>query len=184
MPQPGVSPSFASREGSEQPPWTRSARYQAWARAAPGSWISIPGPGVVGLSGIHRRKRLWDCQAALRRTPGNLDALASMICVLPLLQAPGGIESDNRSRRPADLLHIPEEFKSGRLDFFQKRALRRERRRAFSLWEPKLQLETRVQLARGDGLMFHMNRRNFFCCWTIRGSNPVARSDGGLLRHH
>src|SRR5271166_5269553 len=73
MPQPGVSPSFASREGSEKPPWTRSARYQAWARAAPGSWISIPGPGVVGLSGIHRRKRLCDCQAALRRTQVDTD---------------------------------------------------------------------------------------------------------------
>ena len=44
-----------------------------------------PGPGVVGLSGIHRRKRLCDCQAALRRTPGNLDALAPTISVLPLL---------------------------------------------------------------------------------------------------
>jgi hypothetical protein len=55
-----------------------SARYQ---------WISIPGPGVVGLSGFHRRKRLCDCQAALRRTPGKLGARALMICVLPLLWA-------------------------------------------------------------------------------------------------
>jgi hypothetical protein len=39
---------------------------------------------------------------------------------------------------------------------------------------PELQLKTRVQLALGDGLVFQANRRKFLCCWTIRGSNPVA----------
>ena len=39
--------------------------------------------GVVGLSGIHRRERLCDCQAALRRTPGDLDALASKSAFRP-----------------------------------------------------------------------------------------------------
>ena len=101
MPQPGVSPSFASREGSEQPPWTRSARYQAWARAAPGSWISIPGPGVVGLSGIHRRRRLCDCQAALRRTPGNLDAPRPRRSAFCSCSEPG--EGLSRTIDPGDL---------------------------------------------------------------------------------
>jgi hypothetical protein len=43
-----------------------------------------------------------------------------MIWVLPLLRARGGAESDNRARRPAGLLRIPEEFKSGLLDFKQQ----------------------------------------------------------------
>ena len=65
---------------------------------------SNPGPGVGGFNGTHRRRRLCDCQAALRRTPGNLDALASMVCILPLLRAWGGL---NRRTDPGGLPICP-----------------------------------------------------------------------------
>jgi hypothetical protein len=42
----------------------------------------------------------------------------------------------------------------------------------------ELQLDEHVQMPQCDGLMFHVNRRNIFRYWTIRGSNPVASSGG------
>jgi hypothetical protein len=43
----------------------------------------------------------------------------------------------------------------------------------------ELRLDDRVQLAELEGPVFEENRRNSFLRLPIRGSNPVASSDGG-----
>ena len=52
---------------------------------------------------------------------------------------------------------VQAQFKSRRPDFFQKEALRRERRRAFSLWGRELWLADRVQIAQHHRSMVQIN---------------------------